>query len=216
MMLQVGPQTFGKDLINLYNKIFEEFKTPITEQAIFQILRMYSSFFVLQKETKCIEILLNNTNNLKKIAIVGSVFPLSYLNEIHKKYPNVEFIIIDEGYFFLLFEKYLKEKYNVSLIKINPLFNDISEYIEDVDLIIYPETELLIPFEMLKYKNKKMIFVVNYFNHDHKLNINVAYNEQDLADMCCIENVVVEGVIDTITSQSHKKTYYVLGKQNDC
>jgi hypothetical protein len=212
MMLKVGPQIFGKDLIELYNQIFKEFKTHITEQAIFQILRMYSDFFVLQKEIQCIEILLKNTNDLKKIAIVGAVFPLSYLNEIKKKYSNIEFIVIDEGYFFPIFEKYLKEKYNASLIKINPLFNNISEYVDDVDLIIYPETELLVPFEMLKYKNKKMTFVVNYFNHDHKLNINIAYNEQDLADMCCIENVVVAGVIDTMTSQSHKKAYYVLGK----
>jgi hypothetical protein len=211
MMLKVGPRIFGKNLIELYNQIFEKFKTPITEQAIFQILRMYSDFFVLQKEIQCIEILLNNTKDLKKIAIVGAVFPLSYLDEIQKKYPNIEFIVIDEGYFFPIFEKYLKENYNVSLIKINPLFNDISEYIDGVDLIIYPETELLVPFEMLKYKNKKMTFVVNYFNHDHKLNINVAYNGQDLANMCCIENIVVEGVIDTITSQSHKKAYYVLG-----
>lgn len=216
MMLQVGPQTFGKDLINLYNQIFEKFKTPITEQAIFQILRMYSDFFVLQKETQCIEILLNNTNNLKKIAIIGSVFPLVYLNEIKQKYPYIEFVIIDEGYFFPLFEKYLKETYNVSLIKINPLFNDISEYIDDVDLIIYPETELLVPFEMLKYKNKKLIFAVNYFNHDHKLNINLAYNEDDLVDICCIGNIIVKGAIETITSKSHKKAYYVLGKQNDC
>jgi hypothetical protein len=104
MMLKVGPQIFGKDLIELYNQIFKEFKTHITEQAIFQILRMYSDFFVLQKEIQCIEILLKNTNDLKKIAIVGAVFPLSYLNEIKKKYSNIEFIVIDEGYFFPIFD----------------------------------------------------------------------------------------------------------------
>jgi hypothetical protein len=211
MMLRTGQQIFGNDLISLYNEILQKFKTPIIEKAMFQILNMYSNYFVLQKEIQCIEILLKNTNDLKKVAIIGAVFPIAYLNEIKKEYPYVEFVIIDEGYFCSIFKKYLKEKYDASIIQINPLFNDISKYIDDVDLIIYPETELLVPFEMLKYKNKKLTFVVNYFNHDHKLNINLAYNEQDLADMCCIENIVVEGMIDTITSKSHKKAYYVLG-----
>jgi hypothetical protein len=211
MMLRTGQQIFGNDLISLYNEILQKFKTPIIEKAMFQILNMYSNYFVLQKEIQCIEILLKNTKDLKKVAIIGAVFPIAYLNEIKKEYPYVEFVIIDEGYFCSIFKEYLKEKYDASIIQINPLFNDISKYIDDVDLIIYPETELLVPFEMLKYKNKKLTFVVNYFNHDHKLNINLAYNEQDLANMCCIENIVVEGMIDTITSKSHKKAYYVLG-----
>jgi hypothetical protein len=221
MTQKIGQQIYGKNLINLYNEIFQKFKDTLIETAVFQILKMYvesnNTFFnIAKKDQQCIEILLENTKDLKKIALVGCVFPIEYLIKIKEKYPDVEFTLIDKGYFLYLMKDYLKEKYNATLISLNPLFDDISEHIDNVDLIIYPETELLVPFEMLKYKNKKLMFVINYFWIDHKLNINQAFNEDDLVDLCGVEDVIVKGMVEMNTNRSAKKAYYVLGKQNDC
>jgi len=203
-------------LIDVYNEIFDKFKDTIIEPSVFQILKMYAGFNIAKKDQQCIEILLENTSNLKKIAIVGCVFPIEYLIKIKEKYPDVKFTLIDEGYLLYLMKDYLKEKYNATLTQLNPLFDDISEHIDDVDLIIYPETELLVPFEMLKYKNKKLIFAVNYFWIDYKLNINQAFNENDLVDICCIKNIIVKGVVEMNTNISAKKAYYVLGNSDVC
>ena len=212
MMLKIGQEVFGKNLIDIYNEIFEKFRTPVTEKAYFQILRMYSSSTFAKKDQLCADVLLEMTNNLKKIAIVGCVFPITYLYSIKEKYPDIEFVIIDEGHILSLIKKYLKEKFNATLISLNPLFNDISEHLEDVDLIIYPETELLVPFNMLKYKNKKPIFAVNFFYLDYKLNINQAFNEDDLADICFMSSNFISGQIDL----GAKKAYYVLGNPDAC
>jgi hypothetical protein len=211
-MLKIGQKVFGKNLTDVYNEIFEKFKTPVIEHALFQILKMYSSSSFAKKDQLCVDILLECTNNLKKIAIVGCVFPITYLINIKEKYPDIEFVIIDEGHILSLIEKYLKEKFNATLMPINPLFNDITDHLKDVDLIIYPETELLVPFDMLKYKNKKPIFAVNFFYLDYKLNINQAFNEDDLADMCLMSTDHISGQIDL----GSKKAYYVLGNPDAC
>jgi hypothetical protein len=212
MTLKIGQWIYGKNLIDVYNEIFDKFKNTTIETAVFQILKMYAGFNIAKKDQQCIEILLENTSDLKKIALVGCVFPIEYLIKIKEKYPDVEFTLIDKGHILYLMKDYLKEKYNATLISLNPLFDDISEHIDNVDLIIYPETELLVPFEMLKYKNKKLVFAINYFWLDHKLNINQAFNEDDLVDLCCIEDIVVKGEVEMNTNISQKKAYYVLGR----
>lgn len=210
MKLQIGQSIFGKDLDEIYTEIFKIFNTPTNYSALYQLIKNYSSSAVTKKDIDCIDILLKNTSNLKKIAIVGGNFPITYLVKIHKQYPNIEFVIIDEGYFISFLEDYLKTKFNLNIIKLNPLFDDISEHILDVDLIIYPETELLVPFNMLKYKNTKLIFAVNFFYVDYKLNINQAYSAEDLEDLCCIQNSI-KGHVEV----NGKKAYYVLGKPYD-
>ena len=123
MKLQIGQSIFGKDLDEIYTEIFKIFNTPTNYSALYQLIKNYSSSAVTKKDIDCIDILLKNTSNLKKIAIVGGNFPITYLVKIHKQYPNIEFVIIDEGYFISFLEDYLKTKFNLNIIKLNPLFD---------------------------------------------------------------------------------------------
>jgi hypothetical protein len=55
-----------------------------------------------------------------------------------------------------------------------------------------------------------LIFAVNFFYVDYKLNINQAYSAEDLEDLCCIQNGI-KGHVEV----NGKKAYYVLGEPYD-
>ena len=84
-----------------------------------------------------------------------------------------------------------------------PLFDDLNPIIKNSDLIIFPETEFLIPFKHLNYdlSNKNVLFVNQQLNVD-RINDNIVNSELEMEQMCNC-NSSLKGKINS-------KSYYLL------
>ena len=91
----------------------------------------------------------------------------------------------------------------------NPLFDDLSKYINNYDLIVYYESELLVPFNCLKYKHNNDVLVLNSFTDYYRYNGNVVYDPNDLPEVFDFTNVYKIGKVDFING---KQTFYCLGR----
>lgn len=137
------------------------------------------------KEEKCIEIIKTHLKDISKVSIVGTRYPFNYV----KGLKDCEFNLID---FHPYFEKWCLENFsfaNINIFKMRPMFDDVNYIIADSDLIIFPETEYLLPFEYLKYdlKNKNVMFVNEFFEPNHIKN-NFVYSLSDMEEMCDVKS----------------------------
>lgn len=191
----------------LGSKLKEKIKN---HRVIDHIVEYYSNSYFYDRDIFCSNIIWDNFDkSISNILIVGGNIPILYLNKF-KDY-NLTFIDNNPSLFYI--KDYIKEKYNCEVIYENPITYDLSNLIKENDLIIYPETETLVPFYLLKYKQKnKMIFCCNFLRYDYKINNNLAYSEEDLIDMCNIFKVLLRG--SKLCHQSEKYSrnfYYVMG-----
>ena len=166
---------------------------------------------VAGKDTHCVDVILKNTSNLKKIAIIGAKLPVTYMIRIQNIYPNVEFITINDSEMMVMSEVYLKTLFKYTNYNINPIFNDLSEHIKDCDLVIYPETELLVPFEYLRYKHTMLYFCANFIYYPNIVNTNEVYSKEDLIEMCEMKKIIVSNSIKVRYTNNEKPYYYALG-----
>lgn len=185
----------------LYNKLE---KIPLDHLFSFYEFEPFK-----RRDVICSELIWNNFDkNISNILIVGGNIPLVYLDKF--KCYNLTFI--DNNACFLYCREYIKEKYNCEVINLNPVTEDLSAFISANDLIIYPETETLVPFDLLRYNHKnKMIFCSNFLFYDFKINNNLAYNEDDLASMCYIKNILIKGKNILNFKDETRNFYYVMG-----
>lgn len=211
MKLEIGQGIFGRDLDEVYGNLFEKIKIPIIEKALYILIRTTSRSVVAAKDTHCVDVILKNTTNLKKIAIVGAKLPITYMIRIKNHYPDVEFVTISDSQIMVMSEEYLKTLFKYTNYNINPIFHDLSEYIKDCDLVVYPETELLVPFYMLKYKHTMPYFCANFIYYPNKININEVYSKEDMIETCEMKKVIVIDSIKVNYTGNQKTYYYALG-----
>lgn len=211
MKLEIGQGIFGQDLDEVYGNLFENIRIPRIEKALYILIRTTSRSVVAAKDTHCVDIILKNTSDLKKVAIVGSKLPVTYMIRIKNRYPDVEFVTINDSEMMVMSETYLKGLFNYTNYNINPIFNDLTNHIKDCDIVIYPETELLVPFKHLRYRHSMPYFCANFIYYPNIVNTNEIYSEEDLLEVCDIKNVIVRGSKRVIFSGNSKKYYYALG-----
>ena len=211
MKLEIGQGIFGQDLDEVYGNLFENIRIPRIEKALYILIRTTSRSVVAAKDTHCVDIILKNTSDLKKVAIVGSKLPVTYMIRIKNRYPDVEFVTINDSEMMVMSETYLKGLFNYTNYNINPIFNDLTNHIKDCDIVVYPETELLVPFKHLRYRHSMPYFCANFIYYPNIVNTNEIYSEEDLLEVCDIKNVIVRGSKRVIFSGNSKKYYYALG-----
>jgi len=198
-------------LDEVYGNLFEKNCIPEIEQALYILIRTNIRSVVAVKDTHCVDDILNNINNLKKVAIIGSTLPITYMTRIQNRYPDVEFITINDSEVMMMSEAYLKKIFKYRNYNINPIFNDLSEYIKDCDLVIYPETELLVPFKYLKYKHTMPYFCANFIYYPNTINTNEIYSKEDLLETCEMKNPIIFDSRKVVFFSTIKKYYYALG-----
>lgn len=211
MNLKIGHGIFGQDLDDIYIELFETLKQPFIEKYLYILIRTTSRSVITAKETHCVDVILKHTNDLKKVAIIGSTLPVTYMVRLKKAYPNIKFVIINDSDIMLKAESILKEKFDYTNYNLNPLFNDLTDLIKDCDLAIYPETELLVPFNLLKYKHSMPIFCVNFMYHQNTINTNYMYCLDDLLEACEIKRIIHADSKKVTYTGTTKKYYYALG-----
>jgi len=211
MKLEIGQGIFGRDLDEVYSDLFEKIRIPSIAKALYILIRTTSRSVVAAKDTHCVDIILKNTTNLKKVALIGAKLPITYMIRIQNHYPEVEFITINDSEMMVMGESYLKEIFKYKNYNINPMFHDLSDHIKDCDLVIYPETELLVPFKYLRYKHTMPYFCANFIYYPHTVNTNEIYSEEDLLEVCNMKTVLVQGSKRVVFSGNSKKYYYALG-----
>lgn len=211
MKLEIGQGIFGRDLDEIYGNLFEKIRIPEIAKALYILIRTTSRSVVAAKDTHCVDIILKNTSNLKKVALIGAKLPVTYMIRIQNRYPDVEFITINDSEMMVMGEAYLKDIFKYTNYNINPIFHDLSDHIKDCNLVIYPETELLVPFKYLRYKHTMPYFCANFIYYPNIVNTNEIYSEEDLLEICEMKNPIICGSKKVIFSGNSKKYYYALG-----
>jgi hypothetical protein len=177
-------------------------------KAVGVVAGHYKNDIIKTKDISNCEIILKHVKELDTVAIVGCNMPIAYMELL----PAKKFKIIDDCYALSKVKTHLDKFYNFEIINTNPIFNDISEHLKDVDLVIFPETETLVPFDLLKYKTNKLKFCSNYFHYSNTLNINLVYDERDLTDICMIDKVIDMGRHSLqIENKKIRNCFYSLG-----
>jgi hypothetical protein len=99
---------------------------------------------------------------------------------------------------------------DINICKMRPLFDDINPIINTSDLIIFPETEYLLPFEYLNYdlKDKNVMFVNEEFEPNHIKN-NFVYSLNDMEEMCNVKSNI-KGKIIMPTNIMNNIFFYLL------
>jgi hypothetical protein len=209
-----GRSVFGNSLTDINNDYIEIFKDKTEIDALKSLIITYGRAPTFQKDNKFSSIIIENIDSLKSVAIIGSNFPLTYMYNLKKHFKDVHFKVIDFSRIFEVTLEYSQFLFDVEFHKVNPLFNDLTDLIKDVDLIIYPETELLVPFNMLKYKNKGNIFCSNYYYYfNDPLALNVVCSEDELEEICLLKSKV-KGNIKLNNGEYIRPAFYCLGSSH--
>lgn len=121
--------------------------------------------------------------------------------------------LLEDSEVLIHFQDQLKELFGIDLIPKNPLFDNIQKDIEPFDLIIYHDSELLVPLDYFYHKHKdKDVLIMNTFLLHYKHNTNLAYSEQDLLYLYPMKDVYSVGRVPLV---NNAQTYYSYGKLDD-
>ena len=191
--------------IELKNQLFKK----LNERPVDHLISYYRNVTFKSRDIFCSNLIWDTFDkSISNILIVGGNIPLIYLS----KFKNYNLTFIDNNPCLFYCKEYIKEKYNCQVINLNPITEDISSFISSNELIIYPETETLIPFNLLRYEHKnKMVFCCNFLFYDFKINDNLAYNEDDLQEICNIKNIILKGKQSLNFNDTKRNFYYVMG-----
>jgi hypothetical protein len=210
MKQRTGHSVFGRSLDDIYDDYIESYRDKTDEQALSSLIRTYGRSLIFYKDKKLSSIIIENTNKIKSVAIIGSNFPITYMYILKKHYKDIHFKVIDFSRIFEVTLEYSRFLFDVEFHKLHPLTNDLTDIIKDVDLIIYPETEFLVPFNMLKYKNKGKVFCSNYYYMVNPLDINPVCSEDELEEICLLKDTI-KGKIRLNDGKYTKSAFYCLG-----
>lgn len=161
----------------------------------------YADSSYRQKDLKFIEIF----KKYDSIAVIGD-FPLNAV--FLAKFLNKKVTIIGKHILLNMFKNIFQEN-NINIIERNIIFDDLSDVIDDFDLVVHYQNEDTLPFDYLKFKHNKDILVFNSFIYHYRYNNNLALNEDDLMEICNIGTLYEKGRIKFV---NNKYCFYVYGK----
>jgi len=166
------------------------------------LLNYLLTWHVRKKEKFCTDLILKNIKFADEITIIGSKFPANYVFNLGKAY-HCKFNLIDFHPCFERWSRTILDFADCEYYKMRPLFDDLNPIIKNSDLIIFPETEFLIPFKYLNYdlSNKNVLFVNEGLNID-RINDNIVYSEFEMEQMC--------DVASPIKGKINNNSYYLL------
>jgi len=196
-------------MIDIFIELKNQLSKKLNERPVDHLISYYSNNPFNKRDIFCSNLIWDNFDkDVSKILIVGGNIPLVYLD----KFKQYDLTFIDNNSCLSYCSDYIEEKYNCKIINENPITENLTSLIDANDLIIYPETETLIPFDLLRYTHKrKLVFCSNFLFYDFKINNNLAYSEDDLIDLCNIETIKLKGTEPLKFNDTVRNFYYVMG-----
>lgn len=160
MIRMIGHMNIGKVLIDkildIHSKIGDE--APAFSE--------FKSKEIIEKEFHIADLIVSSIEELDKIVIIGSRFPLNYVTYFNTM--GIDNITVID--YHPMLNKY-KHLINAEIKIKRPLFDDLSKDVYNSDLILFPNSEYLVPLKMLSYyKECKTVMVANHINMQHNFN----------------------------------------------
>jgi hypothetical protein len=139
---------------------------------------------VFEKELYCFNLIKKNISFVDEVSIIGCRFPYNYVYNMSKLY-NCKFNIIDYHPHMEKWCNKIFEFADVDYYKKRPLFDNLNTIIKNSDMIIFPETEYLVPFKMMNYDLKgKNVLYVNSGEDPNYMSNNIVNSKQEMEEMC--------------------------------
>jgi len=166
------------------------------------LLNYLLTWKVRKKERFYTDLILKNIKFVDEISIIGCRFPVNYVYNLGKAY-DCKFNLIDFHPCFERWSSTILDFADCEYYKMRPLFDDLNPIIKNSNLVIFPETEFLIPFKHLNYdlSNKNVLFVNEELNVD-RINDNIVHSELEMEQMC--------NVSSSIKGRINSTNYYLL------
>lgn len=139
---------------------------------------------IIEKEFKIADFITSTFEVLDSIAIIGSRFPINYITYFNTLgIDNIT--VIDYHPMLAKHGDLLNAEIKIK----RPLFDDLSEDVKLYDLVIFPNTEYLVPLKMINYyKNIKSVIAVNHINMHHNFNNYRIEDAEMLARDCLLSD----------------------------
>lgn len=182
---QLGLLTFGSDTIDEYSwHLVDEFYAGRDFRVAKNINKSY-----------------------ERVCIIG-MFPIPIALAFESAVT-----IVDDGIRLRHYGDRLKKLYNFNLVFKNPLFDDIQKEIDDSDLVVYHDSEFLVPLNLFHHKHKnKDVLIMNTYDSVYKHCINYAYSSEDLLYIYPMKNVYSCGTVPFV---NYMDTHWAYGKLDD-
>lgn len=149
----------------------------------------------------------NVNKTYERVCVVGE-FPIPIALAFDSKIT-----IIDDAIRLRHYGDQLKKLYNFNLVYKNPLFNDIQHEIDNSDLIVYHDSEFLVPLNLMNYTHKdKDVLIMNTYDCTYKHCVNYAYSKEDLLFLYPMKEVHGTGVVPFVNDLD---TYWAYGRLDD-
>lgn len=121
--------------------------------------------------------------------------------------------IVDDSYILDYYSKQLETLYGFNVVHKSPLFDDIQNEIDNSDLIVYHDSEFLVPLDLFHHKHKdKDAFIMNTYEPRYKHCINYTYSKEDLAFIYPMKELYGAGEVPFVNYQD---TRWIYGKLDD-
>jgi hypothetical protein len=147
-------------------------------------------------------------DSLDRVVIMASSDPVAVCFLL-KKYYSSDITIISDHPILERVGGFFKDTYGAEVILKNPMFEDVSEYLADADLVIFPEYEYFVPLDMIKYydinKDTAVLHYVDRINSNNTTEL--VLSEEDLLDQCSFKEVKAAGRF----KNSNRNVYYAIG-----
>ena len=140
----------------------------------------FASKYIIDKEFKIADIAIDNFDIYHKVVIVGGRFPINYTYKFNQM--GIDNITVID--YHPMLDRY-KHLLNANVFIKRPLFDDLTDYVKDADLVVFPNTEYMVPLNMLNYyKDCKNVIAVNHINMIHNFN-NYVIEDLDIFKKDC-------------------------------
>lgn len=178
-------------LLNFGNNLIDEYAVPFVD--MYSVVRAHR----MRKHI---------TKDYNHVCIFG-MFPVPLAFSF-----DCEVTIIDDSAMLEHFSGQLKSISNIRTVIKNPLFEDMQPYIDCHDLIVYHDSEYLVPLELMKHHhNEKDVFIMNTFDTQKHCK-NYVYSKNDLLDVYPMKELYSAG---TTHFYNEVYTFHSYGKIDD-
>lgn len=161
----------------------------------------FKSKEIIEKEFHIADLIVSNIEELDKIVIIGSRFPLNYITYFNTMGID-DITVID---YHPMLDKH-RRLINAEIKIKRPLFDDLSKDVCESNLVLFPNSEYLVPLKMLNYyKECKTVMAVNHINLQHNFN---NYQVKDASILAQDSNLINSGMFKVGYSI---KCYYAYG-----
>lgn len=144
---------------------------------------------------KLFNIMQDNFTNVKKVAICHTSDCTGLLYMLQHVYKCEVVVITNHPLMERIMPFYNKTFPNVSYVKANCIFDDITPHLKDCDVVMFPEMEYFIPLYMMKNYNQRKKTVCFYYVDDFNsvTNLNNVMCLNDMDEVCSFDTTIEIG-----------------------